>query len=358
MQAQPNRHRRTLFALLAALLGGLLPSPAQAGDTYKWTVQYLVDNSQQVFGRSQKVWPRRNRGLAVSPDGKYLYLGYHHGANGGGEVRKVAIGITDDFSRATVRSILGPTGKAIACDDKGRVYIADDGNILVYDSNLQTLQHSIPVGMVEGLVVSRENGKLILYSSDRQFGALMRFALEEKDNEIVDAKPDGFGGSGRIDVPGEVSPRGIDMDPKGNLWVTDSELGRVFRISRDGKIDSVDVANAMDVGFDGNRAFVTRGKDRVIAVLETDSMKLIGNLSVPWEELELTPTGNNRGGALSGIVVIPGKGFFVSNEDGQTANQKSPYGKADENTDFVGGKLYRDAYMDDNEVVLRALEVP
>jgi len=37
----------------------------------------------------------------------------------------------------------------------------------------------------------------------------------------------------------------------------------------------------------------------------------------------------HREGRLSGIVAVPGKGFFVSNEAGQTANQKSTYGRID-----------------------------
>lgn len=318
----------------------------------------MIDNSQQVFGRSQKVWPRRGRGLALSPDGRSLYVGYTHGANGGGEVRKIAVAVGDDFTRATSRSIEGPVGKAIVCDEKGRVYVANEGEVLVYDSNLHTLQQSIPVGMCEGLAVTREGGKLVLYTSDRQFGALQRFVLDERDDEIVNAKQEGFDGTGQLTLPNAVTPRGVEIDAKGNIWVADSDAGRVFRVSKDGKqVDSVDAANAMDIGFDGDRMFVSRGKDRVIAVFEADSMKLIGNLSVPWEELDLTPTGNNRNGSLSGMVVVPGKGFFVCNETGQTAHQKSPYGRADENTDFVNGKLYRDAYMDDNDPILRALEV-
>ncbi len=359
MHAHSTSRRRTFLTLLVALAGSLLPLRAQAGDTYKWTVQYLIDNSQQVFGRSQKVWPRRNRGIAISPDGKFFYLGYMHGPNGGGEVRKVAAALMDDFTRATSRAIEGPMGKAICCDDKGRVYIANEGEILVYDANLHTQYLSIDVGMCEGMCVVREGQKLVLYVSDRQFGALQRFTIEENEASVSSAKMEGFSdGSGQVTLQNSQNLRGVEVDGKGNIWVADSDEGRVYRISKDGKtVDTADVANAMDIGFDGGRAFVTRGKDRVIAVLETDTMKLIGNLSVPWEELELTPTGNNRGGMLSGIVVVPGKGFWVTNESGQTANQRSMYGRADENTDFVDGKLYRDAYLDDNDPVLRALEV-
>jgi DNA-binding beta-propeller fold protein YncE len=148
------------------------------------------------------------------------------------------------------------------------------------------------------------------------------------------------------------------VDPKGNIWIADHDGGRVFRISPDGqKIESADVRTPIDVAFDGNRTYVSCGEERVVAVMETDSMKLLGNLAVPWDELELSPKGNNSKGSLCGIVAIPGKGFFVTNEGGQTANQHSTYGRADDNTDFVLGKLYRDAYLDDNEPVLRALEV-
>jgi hypothetical protein len=68
--------------------------------------------------------------------------------------------------------------------------------------------------------------------------------------------------------------------------------------------------------------------------------------------------GNNRLGALGAIVAIPGKGFFVTNESGQTAGQRSTYGRADDNTEIIAGTLYRDAFNDDNDPILRALEAP
>ncbi len=334
------------------------PLPARAGDTFKWTVQYLVDNSQAVFGQSQKIWPRRNRGLALSADGKSLYIGYNHGGNGEGEVRKVAIGITDDYTRATTRVLRGPLGKSISCDDKGRVYIANEGEILIYDSELQRLQHRIAISICEGVAVTREGKDLVLYATDRQLGELQRFVLTEKGDEITGDTMTGLTEGGRLTINGSLSLRGCEVDPKGNIWIADVEGGRVFRISPNGlKIEFADVKKPMDIAFDGNRAYVSCGEERVVAVMEADSMKLLGNLAVPWDELELSPKGNNGKGSLCGIVAIPGKGFFVTNEGGQTANQHSTYGRADENTDFVLGKLYRDAYLDDNEPVLRALEV-
>src|SRR6266853_5156778 len=75
----PPRTKKLSLALLAfAACSFGLDWNAAAGDAYKWSVQYLIDNSRTVFGRPQKVSPRHNRGLAISPDGKYLYAGYHH----------------------------------------------------------------------------------------------------------------------------------------------------------------------------------------------------------------------------------------------------------------------------------------
>jgi hypothetical protein len=357
MHTHELSHRRCTFAAL--LLSAFLPwVELQAADTYKWTVQYLVDNSQSVFGQSQKVWPRRNRGLALSADGKYLYAGYHHGASGGGEVRKIALSITDDFGRATVRTLAGPLGKAIACDDRGRVYIANEGEVLIYDGSLEVMQHSVPLGNCEGVAVTRENRELVLYATDRELGLLQRYALEEKGDNVAGAAPAGFDGSGVVKIPNAGGLRGVEVDSKGTVWIADHEAGCVFRVSKDGKTtEKVDVPNAMDVALVGDRVYVSRGKDRLIAVLQQSDMQLLGNLAVPWEELELSPAGNNRGGALGGLVAIPGKGFFVTNESGQTAGQRSTYGRADDNTEIIGGTLYRDAFNDDNDPILRALEV-
>ncbi|MEI9892452.1 MAG: hypothetical protein WDN28_00620 [Chthoniobacter sp.] len=88
----PPRTKKLPLSLLvfaACSLGLSLES--MAGDAYKWSVQYLIDNSRTIFGRPQKVSPRHNRGLAISPDGKYLYAGYHHSFNNSGEVRRIRV---------------------------------------------------------------------------------------------------------------------------------------------------------------------------------------------------------------------------------------------------------------------------
>ena len=79
---------------------------------------------------------------------------------------------------------------------------------------------------------------------------------------------------------------------------------------------------------------------------------------MPWAELELDPDGQGGYGALSSIVMIPGLGFYVSNESGQTADEKSIYGRIDGNSGWLGGKFYTDLYNDDNDPILYVIPEP
>jgi DNA-binding beta-propeller fold protein YncE len=357
LPASTQYARLTLLPAFAAFTSLLLAAvPAHAGEAYKWTVQYLIDNSRTIFGRSQKVSPRHNRGLAMSPDGKYLYAGYIHSFNNAGEVRRISVE-SNDYDRATVAVLPGPMGKALAVDDKGRVYISDENGILVYDEGLHTRQLEINCGVCEGLAVARESRDLILYATDREMGTVTRYLLQEKDGVISAATPKGFGGNGEFKVPGATDLRGLKEDDKGNLWIADLKGGKVFKVSRDGRtVNSAKVITPMDVAFDNGRVLVTRYTDRAISVLD-ENMTEIGTLGVPWEELELAPFGNNRAAGLSGIVTAPGKYFYVANEGGETANQRSTYGRIDDHSDIINGKLYKDAFEDDNEPILKATVV-
>ncbi len=327
-----------------------------AAEAYKWSVQYIIDNSQSVFGNPQKKLPRRNRGLALSPDGRFLYAGYIHGFEGRGEVRKILVDEAD-YEAATENVLSGPTGKAIATDDTGRVYMADARGVLIYDASLEEELDHVLMSNCDGIAVTREGGRLIMFTSDRERGTITRWLITEDGDRVVSVKPAGFDGSGVFHVPGSSSLRGLKVDSTGNIWVCDYEVDKVFRIRKDGKdVKSVEIGTPVDLAFDGGRVFVTRGIERTISVLDQD-MIVIGSLNVPWQELELSAAGNNQTGALCGIVTVPGKGFYVTNEGGQTADQRSIYGKADDFADLVDERVIRDSKSDDNEPILKATAV-
>lgn len=320
-------------------------------DNLAWDVQYLIDSSQSDFGQSQLTNPRDNRGLALSPDGQFLYAGYNSSLDGLGEVRRIDL-TQSDFIDAADAQTTGVRGKAIAVDDVGRVYLAEGASIEVYSADLSTKLFSLTgLSKAEGVAVTRENGQLVLYVSDRTDGDLRKWELDEIgagiDNATADAS---FGQTGSVALSSDL--RGVEIDPNGHIWVAGLGNDTLYRITSDGNIlDAIPVSNPFDIGFDGNTALVTRESDLVISRFDVDSMLSLGSdLTVPWLTLELDPDGQSDGGALAGIAVIPGQGFFIANEAGQTLNEMSTYGNVDANSQ----NGFTDFFNDDNEPILFA----
>src|SRR5579862_5059670 len=174
---KPKGNADPTVRMLPVLLGALAlcfifapEAPAAEGAvTYKWSVQYLIDSSQPVFGHPQQIYPRHNRGLALSADGHFLYAGYIHSFNHGGEVRKIDLR-EPDYGRATTEVLRGVLAKAIAVDDMGRVYLSNNTSIKVYDPELKQQVSEIKTTDSEGVGVVREKGvlgftgKLVLYA--------------------------------------------------------------------------------------------------------------------------------------------------------------------------------------------------
>jgi hypothetical protein len=335
----------------------------------------------------------------VSPDGRFLYATYHHGNNWSGEVRKIDLDALDrdnnqDYGAATVAVVRGIESKAVAVDDKGRVYIAvsqgssgvglrretqgprgalpydarrESGHdsfssaILVYDASLRRLQREIEMDNCEGVAVAREGGSLVLYATERDEGLLKRWVLTESGGKITDAAQEGLQNDGEMQIPGAKSLRQVFIDSKDRVWISDTDANLVHRVEASRKdVKSVVINKPMGIAAEGDRFLITRSSEREITIMD-DELKSVGTLSVPWEQLELSPPGNNLNGALSGIVVVPGKGFYVSNERGQTANQKSTYGVEDSETGSFGRgekeKKYKDVRHDDNDPILHATPV-
>jgi hypothetical protein len=215
----------------------------------------------------------------------------------------------------------------------------------------------------EGLAVTREGGQLKLYVSDRNLGTLEKIGLTETGGNLTLATPDtSFGPLGIKAIAGASSLRNVEVDGSGNVWVASSGNGTLFRVSPNGSVvqSAGGITNPFDIGFNGTQVFVTSQSGKNISVFDIanfNSNNIAANattIAPPWAALSLSTTGNTEAGGpglVSGIVVIPGVGFYVGNEHGQTAGQKSIYGV----TDAFTANGFQDNFFDDNEPVLSAL---
>lgn len=323
-------------------------------DNLQWSVQYMIDQSQSDFGQPQSPDPRNNRGLALGPNGRYLYAGYNEEY-----VRRIDLTVSDYIDAADAQ-VTGVRGKSIAVDDTGRVYLAEGSSIKVYNADLSTnLFNLAGLNKSEGVAVTRESGQLVLYKSDRTNGDLEKWLLTESGVGISAAMLDtSFGTAGSVNLASDL--RGVEVDDSGRIWVASLGNDSLYRVSSDGlNVASLSVGTPIDVDFDGSTVLVTRYEGRLISRFDADTLLSLGSdITVPWAELELDPDGQGGYGALSSIVMIPGLGFYVSNESGQTADEKSIYGRIDGNSGWLGGKFYTDLYNDDNDPILYVIPEP
>ena len=348
------------LAMIMVVAGLILAggNPARAAgldlDGLSWSVQYMIDVSQSDFGQAQSPEPRNNRGLAIDPTGRYLYAGYNDEY-----VRRIDLTLSDYIDAADAQ-VTGVRGKGIAVDDVGRVYLAEGTSVKVYNADLSTnLFNLTGLTKTEGVAITRESGQLVLYNADRTDDNLKRWELTESGGGISAATQDlTFGGAGSVSVGSD--PRSVEVDGAGRIWVTSKDDDTLYRVSADGlTVNSVTVGTPQDVDFDGSTVLVTRYETRTIARLNADTMLSLGtDITVPWAPMKLDPDGQSSYGALSGLVVVSGEGFYVSNESGQTADERSTYGRVDANSGWDGADYFTDLSNDDNDPILHATPEP
>lgn len=351
------------FAVLSAVVSiALLATATTAAaatlslDDLTPGVQYLIDQSQSVLGTNQFNQPRNNRGLAISPDGEYLYAGYNNPSSGY-EVRKIDLS-EPDYNDATVAHLVGVSrGKAIDVDDQGRVYLADADKIKIYDADLTSLQHEITVSKGEGVATARESGTLYLYASDRNTGQLSKYELTETAGTVTaSALETSWGTSGTVDVntvDGDL--RGVGIDKNGRIWIADNDNG-VYVVAADGSSSNLisSISNAIDVDFDDDVALVTRSTDMLISRFNVNTQLSAGaDFSVDVAPLALTDSPATGGdGGVEGIVVVPSFGIYLAGDGINTANERSTYGRTDGESGLFDGDFYTDLTHDDNDPIL------
>jgi uncharacterized delta-60 repeat protein len=360
--------------------------------TTGWSVAHIVDVDDIIFGINQGATigaaPRNNRGLAVSPNGRFLYLGYSMPSNKR-LVRKIDLNVTQtgvvdpaNNHSAVVAQLQLPPGtqpaRDIATDDRGRVYLALGTKIEVYHPALPISPLHIITGFTacEGVTTRRENGTLAVYATDRLDKTLERFALVEGTGlAITSSTKTGLDGDGEVRIIGANSPRGLDIASNGTAWIADISRSRVYRVNSAGStVDSTGVSNAMDIAIDAGRgeAYVSQFTLRTIKVLNLSTGKIKRTITPPAADLNVDLDGDVGTGALCGIDVASCKRVFVANENGRsllTGNPlDSPFSNTDDNNDVkaadtdpvlvvTGSGLAKESEVEEPEVVSDQLTV-
>jgi hypothetical protein len=308
-----------------------------------WSVEHIINTSlsiclpdagsdspvcvDQVYGA------RNNRGLAISPDGRFLYLGY---GDPGWIVRKVEIGHAPADNATAVKAQLkvDATGgrtwaKSIATDDAGRVYFTQDIEIQVYDADLATRLLTITgFTRTNGVHVVRAGpSRLYLYHTERgaTTGQLGRMVLDESaafgGGSLAWSGDAEFGSGGSVDLGTTATDvRGLATDATGDIWVADRG-GTVFRVSSSGALlGSVAVPEAFDVYVDGDHVLVSQDRVATIAVIERTAspLRAVATLSIPFTGLSLIPPPGVSSATLGGIDGRPGRDLFVAVEAGDS----------------------------------------
>jgi hypothetical protein len=318
-----------------------------------WAVAHIVDADDVVAGLNQSTAPRNNRGLALSPDERFLYLGYILNKY---LVRKIDLSVADpaDNHNAVVAQLILPSGsqpaRDIATDDRGRVYLALGDKIEIYNADLQVPPLHTISGFTacEGVAVRREKGKLAVYATDRLDKTLERFVLIEATpvggagEAITSSRQGGLDGDGEVPIAGAGSPAGLDIGKYGSIWIADAGKGKVYRVNAAGKTaDSTVVERAMDVAIDTTRGevFVSQYTRRTIKVLNINNGKIKRTLAPPAAGLKVSLDGEARFGALCGIDVascpqaLLSPRVYVANEKGRSilTSGDSPFSNVGDN---------------------------
>ena len=178
-----------------------------------------------------------------------------------------------------------------------------------------------------------------------------------------------WGTAGQVMLGTGASLRGAEVDSSGRIWVAGFDSNAVYVVAADGQsVQTIsNVTTPMDIGFDDGRALITQYRQRQIDVIDTTTLDPLTALTISngtWASMALDPDGQSGSdpligtGAFSGIVVMPGQGFYLANEAGQTADEKSIYGRIDAQSGWQNGQYYADLTHDDNDPILAAGNLP
>jgi len=206
-------------------------------------------------------------------------------------------------------------GQLTWIDKSGKPLATLPLDIAVQNPTLSTDESSI--------VGERPSGGRDIWIANLKRGSMTRVTFDETLDTSAVWSNDGSRVAFRRAEKGILA---VDSAGAGNPEVLTEEAGDPMSWSADGK-------------------FLLYAYQRKLFVLEIDSKKTVS-------------VGSTNGVTTQGRFSPDGKYIaYVANEAGQTAGQRSIYGKADDDADIVEGKVYRDSHGDDNDPILKATAV-
>jgi thiol-disulfide isomerase/thioredoxin len=218
---------------------------------------------------------------------------------------------TGDEGPAILASLKEPS--AIAVDAAGVLYIADNGS-----KRIRKMRSDGTIASVEIADLDRIGGMAIDTSGNIFFS-------EPLKHRVRKIGPDGktvaiVAGTGGIGFRGDggpataallVSPTGLAVDPRGNLYIADPAAGRVRRVSTDGTISLTAGNGSSGYSGDGGLAVLAQLKEPIAVAVDAAGDLLISGAD--FRIRKVTPGGT--------IVTAFGSGTAGFAGDGGPASQ-------------------------------------
>lgn len=221
--------------------------------------------------------------LAVTPDGKFIYVGIF--GNAPGNISDMT-DVIDTATRKRIKSIkTGPGPHIVYCRSNERVYVTSwmGHYVSVLDVPTRKILKQIPcAGIVRPIVV--DEAEKNMYVALSGFHGFVVADLEKGElTNVVENPPYPAG----TPVPEHNTPvHGLEIRPGGKeLWVTSVIDDKIYiynlpACALAGKIEVGDGPNWIIFSPDGKRAYVSNAQDNTVSAIDAEARKTTASIKV------------------------------------------------------------------------------
>ena len=280
--AVPNTRKRVLAALAVALV-------AVTGAVTPIVLSSLGDKNDKASSTGP-AYPFTAPGLAISPDGQWLYVTYNSVVNGGNSTKPSGSFVSIDIQTKTTGAPMSDTagvGDAVISPDGKQLYTASryfDGVMVIFRLGANPIgigAFDLPASQSSQPDAASEGNRGIVMSPD---GSRI-YVVDESSSTVFFASTNPEKWEARLVKPVKVNerPRAIAVSPDGKrLYVAggvDSGLVSVIDTSTATVINnSISVGadpRRMAISRDGTRLYVANYGSNTISVVDTGTAQVI-----------------------------------------------------------------------------------